>query len=79
VTQFKVVPEGPPIIGKGQRWVAIATAEDSTTPDMFEVVMTHCWSDNALSVLLGNIRVVIREELDARGVGGSQMRRRKKR
>lgn len=70
---FEMLPDGPPVIGKGQRWMAKITEEGAASPDLFPVVCLYAISGNAAANLIDMMRVAVRAELDARGLGGRRI------
>ncbi len=75
--EFKMVPAGPLEIGKGQRWEAVIREEGATTADVFPVVCLYSISGNAAANLIDMMRVAVRAELDARGLGGRRIPKRR--
>ena len=71
--EFKMVPAGPHEIGRGQRWEAVVREEGEAVSDVFPVVCVYNFSGNAASNLIDMMRVAVRAELDARGLGGRRI------
>jgi hypothetical protein len=64
--EFRLVPAGPPEIGKGQRWEAVVRENGEAGADVFPVVLVHAFSGNAAANLIDMVRVAVRAELNAR-------------
>ena len=64
--EFKMVPAGPPEIGRGQRWEAVIREEGESVSDCFPVVLVYAFSANAAGNLIEMMRTAVRAELDVR-------------
>lgn len=75
--EFKMVPAGPHEIGKGQRWEAVIREEGEAVSDVFPAVLVYAISGQAAANLIDMMRVAVRLELDARGLGGRRIPKRR--
>ena len=64
--EFKMVPDGPHVIGEGQRWKAVIREEGEAVSDVFPVVLVYAFSSNAAANLIDMMRSAIRAELNLR-------------
>lgn len=73
VVEFKMRPVGAVEVGGGQHWEAVVREEGQAIPDAFPAAVVYTFSGNAAAQLIDMMRVAVRAELDARGLGGRRI------